>query len=142
MKVILLSGGAGQTLWPLSNTARSMQYLKLLQSPDQGYESMIQRVWRQLNAVDLLEHTYLSTNKDQMDSIHNQLGNDVHLIVEPERRNTFPAIALAVAYLHSVEKIEKQEVICVLPVDQYVDDHFFQTLKKLEMILQPSNADI
>lgn len=142
MKVILLSGGSGQRLWPLSNTNRSEQYLKLLQSPDQGHESMIQRIWRQLNAMDLLEHTYLSTNKDQVDSIHNQLGNDVHLIVEPEQRNTFPSIALAAAYLHSVEKIDPNEVICVMHADHYVENDFFQALIQLERTLQSSDADL
>lgn len=141
MKLILLSGGSGQRLWPISNSVRSKQYLKLLQSPD-GYESMIQRIWRQLSDTGLVEHTYLSTNKNQVDIIYNQLGNDVNLIIEPERKDTFPAIALAAAYLHSVEDVEHNEVICVLPVDHLVDSHFFHTLIKLEETLQQTNADI
>ncbi|PLT35487.1 sugar phosphate nucleotidyltransferase [Bacillus sp. V5-8f] len=141
MKIILLSGGSGTRLWPLSNSVRSKQYLKLLQSSS-GYESMIQRIWRQLSDIGLVKHTYLSTNKEQVDSIYNQLGNDVRLIIEPERRDTFPAIALAAAYLQSVEGIENNEVICVLPVDQLVDNQFFSVLKQLEQIHVRNNAEI
>lgn len=141
MKVILLSGGSGQRLWPLSNSVRSKQYLKLLQCPD-GYESMIQRIWRQICDAGLQDHTYLSTSIDQIDNIHNQIGNHVPLIIEPERRDTFPAIALAVAYLHSVEKVDSHEVICVLPVDHLVESHFFSALIKLEKALMQTNAEI
>lgn len=141
MKFILLSGGSGQRLWPLSNSVRSKQFLKLLQSQD-GYESMIQRIWRQVGDAGLLEHTYLSVGKNQIDSIHNQLGNNVRLIIEPERRDTFPAIVLAATYLHSVEKIDPHEVICVLPVDHLVESHFFSELIKLENALLQTNADI
>ena len=48
MNIILLSGGSGKRLWPLSNDVRSKQFLKLLSAPDGGVESMIQRVVRQL----------------------------------------------------------------------------------------------
>ncbi|WP_090634522.1 sugar phosphate nucleotidyltransferase [Neobacillus massiliamazoniensis] len=142
MKVILLSGGSGLRLWPLSNTTRSKQYLNLLKSPIQGYESMIQRVWRQLSEVDLQKHTYLAANKVQSESILNQLGEGIRLIIEPERRDTFPAVSLAAAYLHSVEKVEQNEVITVLPVDHLVGNHFFHVLKELEKTIQHSNADI
>ncbi len=142
MKVILLSGGSGLRLWPLSNPARSKQYLNLLQGPNQEYESMIQRVWRQLNAAGLLKDTYLTVNKVQIESILNQLGNDIRLIIEPERRDTFPAISLAASYLHSVEKVEQNEVIIVLPVDHFVEDSFFRVLDDLEKSLQSSTSDL
>lgn len=142
MKVILLSGGSGLRLWPLSNTTRSKQYLDLLPCPNQEYESMIQRVWRQLDEVGLQKHTYLAANKIQIESIHNQLGKDMRLIIEPERKDTFPAISLAAAYLHSVEKVELNEVITVLPVDHFVESDFFQVLDNLEKTLQHSTADI
>lgn len=142
MKVILLSGGSGLRLWPLSNTTRSKQYINLLQSPNEGYESMIQRVWRQLDAVNLLNHTFLSTNIDQVENIINQIGSNVHLIIEPERRDTFPAIALTASYLHSIEKVGHDEVIFFLPVDHFVENYFFKVLPELEKILHHSDTDI
>jgi len=74
--------------------------------------------------------------------LQNQLGNTVRLVVEPERRDTYPAIALAAAYLNSVERVPRDEVIIVLPVDPYVKDEFFQRVKDLESVLLDSDADL
>ena len=54
MQLILLSGGSGKRLWPLSNDARSKQFLPLLPSPNGGKESMIQRVVRKSEKLALL----------------------------------------------------------------------------------------
>lgn len=144
MKIILLSGGLGHSLWPLTNASRAKPTLKLFQHPDSAeYESLLQRVCRQLDAAHLLEHTYLSTTKEQVDSIRSQLGNDIRLIVEPEPRDTFPAVALAAAYLHAVEKLDPHEALCVWPADYYAaEPAFLHRLVQLETELQQSGADI
>lgn len=142
IKIVLLTGGSGLRLWPLSNTVRSKQYLNLLSSPIGGYESMLQRVYRELYSVGLLKDTYMCTNKDQTENILNQLGDHVNLIIEPEQRDTFPAIALTAAYLDSIEKVEHDEVIFVVPVDHFVESSFFQGLLELEKILKQGNEDI
>ncbi len=113
MNLILLSGGSGKRLWPLSNDSRSKQFLKLLDNNGK-LESMVQRVWGQLAKLRLTESTVIATSKSQVDMIHSQIGNDVPLIIEPERRDTFPAIALAATYLYSVKNISLKEVIGVL----------------------------
>src|SRR6476661_2421403 len=100
MKLILLSGGSGKRLWPLSNNSRSKQFLKVLSNPEKRLESMVQRIWRQLGENQLSDIAYISTNKTQMDIIQSQLGNRVPLIIEPEQRDTFPAIVLAATYLY------------------------------------------
>ena len=138
LKLILLSGGSGKRLWPLSNQSRSKQFLKILRNPDNQYESMVQRVWKQLKALNLTEHTYIATGKEQVDLIKNQLGEDIRIIVEQVRRDTFPAIALAITYMYSVEKISSDEVICVLPVDPYAEEPFFHAILDLEYVLQIS----
>ena len=51
MNIILLSGGSGKRLWPLSNDIRSKQFIKIFKTVD-GYESMVQRVYRQIKEVD------------------------------------------------------------------------------------------
>lgn len=142
MKFVLLSGGSGKRLWPLSNDTRSKQFLKLLRNDDGVLESMLQRVWRQLAAVQMTKDTIIATNKAQVELIHSQLGHGIPLIIEPDRRNTFAAIALATTYLHSELEVDKEEVICVLPVDPFVDELFFSELKKLEEILIDSHADL
>lgn len=142
MKLILLSGGSGKRLWPLSNDSRSKQFLKVLPSPHGELESMLQRVWRQLSAVGLDGEAHLSTGKSQVDAIQSQLGHDVPIIVEPDRRDTFPAIALAATYLYSVEEAGLNEIVAVLPVDSYVEDRFFSMVRSLEEHLVHSGANI
>lgn len=142
MRLILLSGGSGKRLWPLSNDARSKQFLKVLPDKRGGLQSMVQRVWSQLEAAELDVFSYVATSKSQVDMIQNQLGSDIKLIVEPERRDTFPAIALACSYLFTTENVEVDEVIVVLPVDSYVDDLFFETVKDLEFELKRADVDL
>jgi|HigsolmetaAR204D_1030405.scaffolds.fasta_scaffold00005_5 mannose-1-phosphate guanylyltransferase len=142
MKLILLSGGSGKRLWPLSNDSRSKQFLKVLPSPNGELESMVQRIWRQLSAEGLDREAHLSTGRSQVDAIQSQLGHGVPIIVEPDRRDTFPAIALAATYLYSVEDAGLNEIVAVLPVDSYVEDRFFSTVKSLERMLAESGANI
>ncbi|TGE31910.1 sugar phosphate nucleotidyltransferase [Desulfosporosinus sp. Sb-LF] len=142
MKLILLSGGSGKRLWPLSNDARSKQFLKVLESSNGESESMVQRVWGQLRTVGLADSAVVATSKSQVDMLQSQLGDSVKMVVEPERRDTYPAIALAAAYLSSVERVDPNEVVAVLPVDSFVDDRFFQQVKELENVLITTEADL
>ncbi|MGJ8539709.1 sugar phosphate nucleotidyltransferase [Heyndrickxia coagulans] len=140
MKLVLLSGGSGKRLWPLSNDTRSKQFLRVLES-DEEKQSMVQRVWGQLKTVGLAESSVIATSKMQRDMIHSQLGLDVPLIIEPERRDTFPAIALASSYLYSVG-VSDDEVVVVLPVDPYVENRFFNNIKDLENVLETTQAEL
>lgn len=141
MELILLSGGSGKRLWPLSNDSRSKQFLKVLDN-NGDLESMVQRVWGQLEKLNLNKSTVIATSKSQVDMIHSQLGNQVPLIIEPERRDTFPAIALAATYLYSIKGISLNEVVGVLPVDPFVDINFFERIKDLEGVINTSDADL
>lgn len=142
MNIVLLSGGSGKRLWPISNDARSKQFLKVLEKAEGLRESMVQRVWGQLKSVGLSGTSVIATSKAQVEMIQSQLENEVTLIVEPERRDTFPAIALASTYLYSVKGLSLSEVISVLPVDPFVDDDFFEKVKELEETLLISKADL
>ncbi|MFX3660517.1 MAG: sugar phosphate nucleotidyltransferase, partial [Ectobacillus sp.] len=142
MKLVLLSGGSGKRLWPLSNDARSKQFLKVLENKNGELQSMVQRVWEQLGNVGLADSAVIATSKSQVDMIQSQLGQDVPIIIEPMRRDTFPAIALASVYLYSVEGIRLDEVVAVLPVDPYVEDRFFHRVKDLEETVLASGADL
>lgn len=131
MNIILLSGGSGRRLWPLSNDVRSKQFIKIFKTEDGGLESMVQRVYRQICRVDGEADITIATSRQQVSSIHNQLGDNVGISVEPCRRDTFPAIALATAYLHDIKGISVDETVVVCPVDPYVDDSYFEMLKRL-----------
>lgn len=131
MNIILLSGGSGKRLWPLSNDIRSKQFIKIFKTENGAYESMLQRIYRQICKVDKDAEVTIATSKAQVSAIHNQLGDEVGISVEPCRRDTFPAIALATAYLHDMKGISEEEVVLVCPVDPYVEDDYFLALKKL-----------
>ena len=131
MNIVLLSGGSGKRLWPLSNDIRSKQFIKIFKTEDGQYESMVQRVYSQILAVDKDATVTIATSKTQVSSIHNQLGDNVGISVEPCRRDTFPAIALATAYLHDVQGVSEQESVVVCPVDPYVEQDYFNAIKEL-----------
>ena len=63
MNIILLSGGSGKRLWPLSNEIRSKQFIKLFKDGDGNYESMVQRVYRQVTNVDMGARLMIATSK-------------------------------------------------------------------------------
>lgn len=142
MNVILLSGGSGQRLWPLSNDVRSKQFINIFKTENGGYESMVQRVYRQIKAVDENADITIATSKMQISSINNQLGNSVGVSIEPCRRDTFPAIALATAYLHDVKGISEDDTVVVCPVDPYVNDDYFETLKKLDELAKSGKSNL
>lgn len=131
MNIVLLSGGSGKRLWPLSNDIRSKQFIKIFKTEDGNYESMVQRVYRQICNVDKDATVTIATSKTQVSAIHNQLGDKVGISVEPYRRDTFPAIALATAYLVDVQGISEEESVVVCPVDPFVEDDYFEALKAL-----------
>ena len=142
MNVILLSGGSGKRLWPLSNDIRSKQFIKIFKNEDGNYESMVQRVYRQIKKVDSDATVTIATSKTQASSIINQLGDDVGISVEPCRRDTFPAIALASVYLYDVVKINLEETVVVCPVDPYVEDDYFEALKGLSQQAEKGEANL
>lgn len=141
MKIILLSGGSGKRLWPLSNDARSKQFLRLLTAPDGEKESMIQRVVRQIKSADITDDIIVATGINQRDSIENQLGKKLSIVTEPCRRDTFPAIVLACSYLAS-EGVDRDEPIVVMPCDSYTEDKYFATVKRMGEAVTKGVADI
>ena len=142
MNLVLLSGGSGQRLWPLSNDIRSKQFIKIFHREDGELESMVQRVYRQIKAVDTDATVTIATSKSQVSAIHNQLGEEVGISVEPCRRDTFPAIALAAAYLKDVQGIGEEESVVVCPVDPYVENDYFEALKALGDRATVSSANL
>lgn len=142
MNIILLSGGSGKRLWPLSNDIRSKQFIKIFKNDDDSYESMVQRIYGQIQKVDKDSTVTIATSKSQVSSLQSQLGNDVGISVEPCRRDTFPAIALATAYLHDVMNVSEDEAVVVCPVDPYVDDEYFEVIKQLGEIAESGEANL
>jgi mannose-1-phosphate guanylyltransferase len=142
MKIVLLSGGSGKRLWPLSNEARSKQFLRILECPECGRESMVQRVVRQIKASKLTENIIFATSVSQKDIITNQLGDDITIVTEPCRRDTFPAIALTTSFLSKEMKCNRDEVVVVMPCDSYTEAHYFDSIRRMAKTVETGVADL
>lgn len=143
MNIVLLSGGSGQRLWPLSNSVRSKQFIKLFKNEQtQEYESMVQRVYHQIRTADQDARIMVATSKSQVSAIRNQLGEQVSVCVEPCRRDTFPAIVLAVAKLYYEKGVGVNEAVVICPVDPYVDNSYYEAVGRLGELALQGNANI
>lgn len=142
MNIILLSGGSGKRLWPLSNDIRSKQFIRMLRREDGEYESMVQRVYRQIKTADPDARVTIATGAQQVSIIRNQLGEKVSISLEPQRRDTFPAIVLAASYLQDVQGLELDEPVVVCPVDPYVEDGYFQALVELSQLAAEGDSNL
>ena len=76
----------------------------------------------------------VATSKSQISQLRNQIGEEAGISVEPCRRDTFPAIALATAYLHDVQGVSENEPVVVCPVDPYVERDYFEALRDLSCL--------
>ena len=142
MQLVLLSGGSGKRLWPLSNNARSKQFLPLLEKVDGTMESMVQRVVGQVKKANLTNDITLATNASQLDIITNQLGDTVSVVTEPERRDTFPAIALAASFLSFKKNCSDDEVVVIMPCDPYTEIGYFKTIGRMVECVKQDVAEL
>ena len=141
MNIILLSGGSGQRLWPLSNNIRSKQFIRIFSNEEGKLESMLTRVYRQIISADPEAVITIATSRKQISSIRNQLGDRVSVCAEPCRRDTFPAICLAASYLYYEQGVGEEEAVVVCPVDPYVEDSYFEALKELSGMAEAGSAN-
>ena len=79
---------------------------------------MLQRVYRQIKEAGHNGEITVATAVTQVESIKGQLGEAVSIVVEPERRNTFPAIALSAAYLYFEKNCSLEDGL-ILPQSAY-----------------------
>ena len=135
MHIVLLSGGSGKRLWPLSNDIRSKQFIPFFRQSDGMRQSMAQRVCGQVRRAIPGAQITIATSKAQVSVLRNQLGDAVDICVEPCRRDTFPAIALVSAYLHDVKGVDENEAVAVCPVDPYVEDSYFAGVHQLTQLV-------
>ena len=105
-------------------------------------ESMVQRVVRQACETNLTTHITLATNVSQLDIITNQLGDQVSVVTEPERRDTFPAIALAASYLSLAKNCPDDEVVVIMPCDPYTEIGYFETISRMVECVQNDVAEL
>ncbi len=142
MNIVLLSGGSGRRLWPLSNDIKSKQFIRFFKKNDGSYESMLERVFYQIKRTDCSARITIATSEVQVPFIREQLGDNVAISIEPDRRDTFPAIVLSSLFLHEKLGVGIYEPIIVCPVDPYVDDSYYLLFKELERIVDEGKANL
>ena len=141
MQIVILSGGSGTRLWPLSNDARSKQFLRLLSDPEGKPESMLQRLVRQLREAGINDNITVATSMAQRDAVAGQL-KDVDILTEPSRSHNFPAIALATEYLTKVKHCDSNEIIVVLPCDPFTVSGYFEAIRRMVAGVQKDAAEL
>lgn len=140
--VILLSGGSGSRLWPLSNSARSKQFLKVLRDSRGNHVSMVQRVFEQISSVDADVDITIATSSTQVDSLLMQVGGSFSLVVEPERRDTTAAILLACANLLFEQGASEDDPVVIMPIDTYAEQDYFNRIADISSAVSSGLYDI
>ena len=142
MKYILLSGGSATGLWPLSNSVRSKQFLKLFQNEEGVLESSVQILWKQLKNLQLDKHSVFVTNAQQSDLVLNQCGSNIKVIEEPIQKGTFAAVCLAALYMKDFGQCSGDEWLAIVPVDIVVEPAFLQVMQQLPESASQYNAEM
>jgi mannose-1-phosphate guanylyltransferase len=145
MHLILLSGGSGKRLWPLTNGTRSKQFLELLPAEGGGTESMARRICRQIKesaARRPWDSVTVVAGAAQRDQLLMHLDAGIEILTEPDRRDTFPAIAFACAWLRAEKGVRPGETVAAMPVDAFVGSDFFDCVGSIEDELAGRHADI
>jgi mannose-1-phosphate guanylyltransferase/mannose-6-phosphate isomerase len=136
MIAVILAGGSGTRLWPLSRKSYPKQFLKFGDN-----QTLLQKTIKRLLNTKKADHLITITNEEYQFLVKNQVGEidrdlERHIILEPVARNTGPAIALAVKY--AIDKLEGQmdEVLFVSPSDHVIspEEGFGEYLKKAEVL--------
>ena len=127
---VILAGGSGTRLWPLSRKNFPKQFLDLY-----GDKSLLQHTFTRMADLSSPRGVYIVTNQDHFYNVLNQVREvfpdfpEDHIIVEPEGRNTFPAIVLALRTLAD-RGAEGGDAIVFTPADAYVanEEEYLATL--------------
>jgi UTP-glucose-1-phosphate uridylyltransferase len=123
MYSIILCGGSGTRLWPLSRKNFPKQFLKLYSD-----KSLLQETFLRMKEIVPQKNIYFVTNEENYFNVLNQIKelytgfSESQILKEPKSLNTMPAIALAVKYLQDKVEIKKEAPIIMVPSDHYIGD--------------------
>ena len=102
---------------------------------------MLQRVWEQLEEAGMAKNTVITAGENQMELIQSQV-RPKGIVIEPEARDTFPAVMLSCAYLHSNMGASKEDYVAFLPVDPYTEQKYFHSIQQLETVVKETGAEV
>jgi mannose-1-phosphate guanylyltransferase len=133
---VVMAGGIGSRLWPLSRKKLPKQFLDIF-----GDGTMIAKTVARLEGLVSLENIIIVTNKHGKSLVQKQLPQipKKNILVEPAGRNTAPCIALATAF---IKKRNPNAVVCTLPADHLIQNEelFRQTLRAAVEVAERTNA--
>ena len=151
MKVIILAGGSGTRLWPLSRENYPKQFLKIF-----GDKSLLLMTYERALKLANHEDIVIISHQDYKNHIVNDLYpyTGYSLVLEPQRKNTGPAVALGLLYIRDVLKASLEEEVLILASDHYIEPqdrfveymHFGKLVAKDGYVvafgIQPSSPDV
>ena len=140
--VVLLSGGSGARLWPLSTPSRPKQFLKVLPGTSDERVSMAQRVFSQIAHVHADVDVTIATGASQTELIASQLAGQYALSIEPMRRDTAPAIMLACAHLDMVQGASYEDPVIVMPIDTFAEQAYYDRVADIAEAVGSGASDL
>ncbi len=137
MKYVLISGGKGKRLWPLSTDERPKQFIRVF-----GNECMLENTYNKLVKNYNKKDVYIATSNEYVELIKEILPKFKNIIIEKEAIGTFGAILNVAVYLKEVEKINDDEIVSILPVDHDLDDSFYTVLTTAEKTINSNDTNL
>lgn len=136
MKLVIMAGGRGTRLWPVSRQGKPKQFQKLVSE-----NTMLQDTFNRLRNIIEASDIYVSTNKEYVDEVRKELPEmpAENIIAEPIGRNTAPCIALSAAIISAKNE---NEIIGFFPADALIKnpEELLKAIKKGEELLK-ENGD-
>lgn len=136
MNIVLLSGGSGSRLWPVSTEDCPKQFLSFFDDK----RSMLEKTYQYVGKVS--SNIFIATQQKFKKKIEEQLNNKVNFIIEPKKIGTFGAILNAGVYLKYERKLSDDDFVSIVPIDHDVDSKFYELLLDAEKLLISKKLNI
>lgn len=135
MKIVILAGGKGTRLWPVSTKTKPKQFQSLTSS-----KTMLQETYVRMRKIAEPKDIYIVTNREYVSEVEKEILEfpKENILAEPVGRSTAPSVALAAAV---IAKTSHDEVMAVFAADHFIENPelLIDSLKKGEEFLKKNN---